>query len=164
VKRQQWMPNHHHHHHYQPLKQKPWTRREKPIEDKHRKKVTCLRTDACLPVTQHLGLGTWDTYVCIQCTWKAKLMVFRHFSIKPMIFSTCSVEEKEHRVLVLSLSPSPSPLPSWIEKANLVTKDKHKPEAKVASSLRWKVSRFRFAISIKLIKQFSDVTWLIVTV
>jgi hypothetical protein len=61
-------------------------------------------------------------------------MVFRHFSIKPMIFSTCSVEEKEHRVLFLS--PSPSPLPSWIEKANLVTKDKHKPEAKVASSLR----------------------------
>jgi hypothetical protein len=33
-------------------------------------------------------------------------MVFRHFSIKPMTFSTCSVEEKEHRVLFLSLSLS----------------------------------------------------------
>jgi hypothetical protein len=58
-------------------------------------------------------------------------MVFGHFYIKPVAFSTCSVEEKEHVPLSLSL-PSPllsspllsSPLPSWIEKANLVTKDK----------------------------------------
>ena len=42
----------------------------------------------------------------------------------------------KRKSIVCCSSLSLSPLPSWIEKANLVTKDTQKPEAKVASSLR----------------------------
>ena len=71
-------------------------------------------------------------------------MVFGHFYIKPVAFSTCSVEEKEHVPLSLSLSPLSSALlsspllssPELDRVGQSCNQRQRKPKVKVAPSLQ----------------------------